>query len=325
MIPMMLTEVAAACGGLFERGDPSAVVERVCTDSRVLRPGDLFVGLRGERFDGDAYAGAALAAGAAAVVVRRETAERLSEAAACIVVDDGLAALQRLAGAARRRLSADVAAITGSAGKTTTKDILAALLRPLVDVVATRDNLNNEIGVPLTLLEAGQGTEVVVVEMGMRGRGQIGELARISCPNVGVITSIAPVHLELVGTLADVAAAKAELLEELDGGTAVVPAAEPLLAGHVRGHRGRVVTFGGATAGAAVAADVRIVDAERRGASTHALVDAFGRRARLDFSFTGSHYLEDATAALAAFLELGHPLEAAAEELRRSSSAPCAA
>ncbi len=200
----------------------------------------------------------------------------------------------------RRRSGANVVAITGSAGKTSTKDILAALLRPVARTVATTANLNNEVGVPLTLLQIEPDTEVVVVEMAMRGVGQIRELARVALPDVGVITTIAPVHLELVGTVEDVAAAKAELIEELGGGTAVVPAAEPLLAPHLAAFRGRVVTFGEPEA------DVHFVDEERRGDGTHVLVDAFGHRATLDFSFTGGHYLRDALAALAAFVELGY-------------------
>ena len=305
MIPLSLTEVAAACGGRLEAADPAAAVTRVCTDTRALSPGDLFVGLRGETFDGDSYAVAAAAAGAAAVVVREETAAGLDPQAPRVVVADGLAALQRLATAVRRRSGVKVVAITGSAGKTSTKDILAALLRPVARVVATDANLNNEIGVPLTLLAIEPDTEVAVVEMAMRGAGQIRELARIALPDVGVITNIAPVHLELVGTIEDVAAAKAELVEELDRGTVVVPADEPLLVRHVRRHRGRVVTFG------APDADVHTVAEERRGEGTHALIDAFGRRGTLDFSFTGAHYLRDALAALAAFLELGFRLDEA--------------
>jgi len=240
--------------------------------------------------------------------VRAETAAALPPAAARIVVDDGLRALQDLATFVRRRSGVKVVGITGSAGKTSTKDILAALLRPVARTVATTANLNNEIGVPLTLLEIEPGTEVVVVEMAMRGAGQIRELARVALPDVGVITNVAPVHLELVGTIEDVAAAKAELIEELTAdGTAVVPADEPLLGRHVRRHRGRVVTFGAADA------DVHIVDEERRGESTHVLLDAFGHRARIDFSFTGGHYLLDALAAVAAFVELGYRLDEAAE------------
>ena len=308
MLPLTLGELAAAAGGRLEAPDPHLEVGRVCTDSRCVRPGDLFVGLQGENFDGEAYAAAALTAGATGVVVRAETAAALPPAAARIVVDDGLRALQDLATFVRRRSGVKVVGITGSAGKTSTKDILAALLRPVARTVATTANLNNEIGVPLTLLEIEPGTEVVVVEMAMRGAGQIRELARVALPDVGVITNVAPVHLELVGTIEDVAAAKAELIEELTAdGTAVVPADEPLLGRHVRRHRGRVVTFGAADA------DVHIVDEERRGESTHVLLDAFGHRARIDFSFTGGHYLLDALAAVAAFVELGYRLDEAAE------------
>jgi len=307
VLALTLAEVAAACGARLEGGDPRTVVGTVCTDSRCLADGELFVGLRGDKYDGDAYAAQALAAGAAAVVVRAATAAGLPGDSPRIVAEDGLAALQRLATEVRRRAGVKVVAITGSAGKTSTKDILAALLRPVARTVATSANLNNEIGVPLTLLDIEQSTEVVVVEMAMRGHGQIRELARIALPDIGVITNIAPVHLELVGTVDDVATAKAELIDELRGGTAVVPLPEPLLDRHVSRFRGRVVTFG------APEADVHIVAAERRGDATHALVDAFGQRGTLDFNFTGSHYLQDALAALSAFMELGYRLDEARE------------
>jgi UDP-N-acetylmuramoyl-tripeptide--D-alanyl-D-alanine ligase len=309
---MTLAEAAAACGGRLEAADAQTEVRRVSTDSRSVRPGDLFVGLQGERFDGDEYAAQALSAGAAAAIVRAGAASALPPAAARIVVDDGLRALQDLATHVRRKAGVKVVAITGSAGKTSTKDILRALLEPVARTVATAANLNNEVGVPLTLLEIETDTEVAVVEMAMRGAGQIRELARVARPDVGVITNIAPVHLELVGTIQDVAAAKAELIEELtDGGTAVVPAEERLLDRHVRRHRGRVVTFGGDEA------DVHIVAEERRGESTHVLLDAFGHRARMEFSFTGGHYLRDALAAVAAFVELGYRLDEAAEGAAR--------
>ncbi len=307
MIPMTLNDVAVACAGRLAGGSAATVVSGVSTDTRTLRPGDLFVALRGAAHDGDAYAAQALRAGAVAVVVRAETAAALPATAPHVVVADGLPALQRLATAVRRRAGAKVVAITGSAGKTSTKDILAALLRPVASTVATTANLNNEIGVPLTLLGIAPDTEAAVVEMAMRGSGQIRELARIALPDVGVITNIAPVHLELVGTMYNVAAAKAELIDELHGGAAVVPAEEPLLARHVVRHRGRVVTFG------TPQADVHIVAEERRGESTHVLIDAFGHRGTLDFNFTGGHYLHDAQAAVGAFMELGYRLDEARE------------
>ena len=305
MLPLKLSEVAAACGGRLVCADPSLVVGGVSIDSRTLSPGDLFIGLRGEHDDGDTFAAAALHAGACAVVVRGETSAKLPPGAAHVVVDEGLVALARLASVVRTRSGAQVVAITGSAGKTSTKDILAAFLRPVAEVVATRQNFNNEIGVPLTLLAAERKTEVVVTELAMRGAGQIRHLARIARPNLGVIINIAPVHLELVGSIDDVAAAKAELIEELGEGTVVVPEAEPLLDTHVRRHRGRVVTFGDPDG------DVRAVESQRRGESTHALIDAFGRRAAFDFNFTGEQFVTDALAALAAFVELGYRLEEA--------------
>ena len=306
MLTLTLAEVAAACRGALVRGDPDTKVDRIVTDSRSAGAGDLFVALRGERFDGDTYAAAALAAGAAAAVVRAETAADLPPEAAVLAVEDGLAALQALAAFVRARSQVRVVGITGSTGKTSTKDILASLLKPVAEVVATRANFNNEVGLPLTLLGIEAGTEVAVCELAMRGAGQIRDLARIARPNVGVITAIAPVHIELVGSIQGVAAAKAELIEELGPGTAVVPYGERLLADHVSAHCGRTVTFG-------KGGDVRFVETRPERGGTHALIDAFSYRASLWFNFSGAHYLTDALAALAAFLELGYPVEAARE------------
>jgi UDP-N-acetylmuramoyl-tripeptide--D-alanyl-D-alanine ligase len=176
----------------------------VQVDSRRVRPGDLFVAVSGgEAFLDDA---------------------RAHEAAATLVPDDAHAALAALGSAVRDRSDARLVAITGSVGKTSTKDILAALLRPHLRTVAAEDGFNNEIGLPLTLCRIEPETEVVVTEMAMRGSGQIRDLARIARPHIGVITSIAPVHLELLGSLENIARAKAELLEELPtGAVAILP------------------------------------------------------------------------------------------------------
>ena len=184
-------------------------------------------------------------------------------------------------------------------------DILAALLAPVARVVATSGNHNNEIGVPLTVFALEPATEVLVCELAMRGRGQIAELAAIVKPDVAVITNIAPVHLELVGTIEEVAAAKAEIIAELGKGALVAPADEALLEPHLRYHTGRLVTFGGE------GANVCVAEAQVRGFETHALIDAFGRRAAFDFSFSGGHYLQDALAAIGAFIALGYTLEEA--------------
>jgi len=305
VIPLSLGEAAAACGGRLQGADPDAIVTGITVDSRTVHPGDLFVGLRGGHADGDDFASAALKAGAAAVVVRPGTADAMRSSTPRIAAEDGLQALGALAAAVRRRSPARVVAITGSAGKTSTKDILTALLAPVARVVATRGNFNNEIGVPLTVFELEPDTEVLVCELAMRGRGQIAELAAVVKPDIGVITNIAPVHLELVGTIEEVAAAKAEIIGEAGRGGLVVPVDEALLEPHLRYHTGRLVTFG------LDRGDVCVVEARTEGLETHALIDAFGHRATFDFSFSGGHYLSDALAALGAFVGLGYRLEEA--------------
>jgi UDP-N-acetylmuramoyl-tripeptide--D-alanyl-D-alanine ligase len=190
-------------------GDADAVTG-VDVDSRRIRPGDLFVAVSGgEVFLDDA---------------------RTRGAAATLVAADAHAALAALGSAVRARSDARVVAITGSVGKTSTKDILAALLRTRFCTVAAPDGFNNEVGLPLTLCRIEPETEVVVTEMAMRGFGQIRDLARIARPDLGVITSIAPVHLEQMGSLEGIARAKAELLEELPAGAvAVLPEDAPVL------------------------------------------------------------------------------------------------
>ncbi len=242
--------VAAAAGARLVA--PSAVAggpARAVIDSRHAGPGDLFVGLPGERTDGGRFAADVLAAGAWGVLVGESWAavEIRPGAGAVLVASDPLAALQQLATAWRRELGAQVIGVTGSTGKTSTKDLLAAMVDQQRRVVATPLNLNTEIGLPLTVLSAPAGTEVLVLEMAMRGAGQIAELVAIAEPDVGVVVNVGPVHLELLGTIEAIAATKAELIEGLrPGGTAVVPANEPLLSTHLEQLRDGVqtVTFG---------------------------------------------------------------------------------
>jgi len=239
--------IAQAAGGRLVAPPPRAGgPARVVIDSREVGAGDLFVGLTGDNVDGGRFAPQALAAGAWGVLVGPAHAEaaQCAPPGVLIAADDPLAALGRLATAWRRSVGAQVIGVTGSTGKTSTKDILAGMLAPHRRVVATAQNLNTEIGLPLTVLGAPPGTEVLVVEMAMRGAGQIAELTAIAEPDVGLIVNIGPVHLELLGSVEAIAAAKAELIAGLrEGGTAVVPAGEPLLAPHLRDDV-RTVTFG---------------------------------------------------------------------------------
>ena len=244
MIELTTEEIAAACAGRVVAGSPDGGEhrpERAIVDSRMSAPGDLFFGIAGERADGGRFAERAIESGAWGVVVTSEHAARVAGAGAVVIeaADPGAA----LAGLARRwaqelaARGARTVGITGSVGKTSTKDILAALLRPVhgEHLHASAANFNTEIGLPLTLLEASGDTRMLVLEMAMRGMGQIRELAQIARPQVGVITNVGPVHLELVGTIERVAEAKAELIAELpNGGACVVPAAEEALRPHLR-------------------------------------------------------------------------------------------
>lgn len=240
--------IARESGGtLLAPGAQPGGPARAIVDSRAAGPGDLFAGLAGESHDGGDFAAAALMAGAWGAIARREQLEPLAAAGsqgALIAAADPLAALQRLATAWRRDLGAQVIAITGSTGKTSTKDLLRGMLEPHRRVAATEQNLNTEIGLPLTILAAPAGTELLVLEMAMRGPEQIAELVAIAEPDVGVVVNVGPVHLELLGSVEAVAEAKAELVRDLPAhGTAILPAGEPLLEPHRREDI-RTVTFG---------------------------------------------------------------------------------
>lgn len=226
-------------------------VTGVSTDTRTLKLGDLFVALRGDNYDGNQFVPAALAGGASGAVVEIGAAiagdvdYQPPGGQSLYRVPDAMDALAALAQAVRRASTARVVAVTGSVGKTSTKDLIAGMAGTIREVVATPANHNNEIGVPLTLLEITPTTEMVVVEMGMRGKGQIRALTMTAEPDVAVVTAIAPVHLELLGHVADIVAAKVEIFEGLrPGGAAVVPADDAEVVAAARRSGARVVTFG---------------------------------------------------------------------------------
>jgi UDP-N-acetylmuramoyl-tripeptide--D-alanyl-D-alanine ligase len=297
MIGWAPDRVAQAAGArLIGAPATSTGPQRTVIDSRGAGPGALFVGLPGERVDGGRFAADALAAGVWGVLVAPAHADAVARAGAgaVLVADEPLAALQRLAAAWRRELGAQVIGVTGSTGKTSTKDILAAILRPHRRTVASRANFNTEIGLPLEILAAPTGTETLVLEMAMRGAGQIAELGAIAEPDVGVIVNVGPVHLELLGTVEAIAAAKAELIAALPaGGTAVVPADEPLLEPHLRDDVS-TVTFG-------AGGDVHLAHADRQRVEI-----AHGeRRFELLVPFTQAHLRSDLLAAVAAAEAIG--------------------
>jgi UDP-N-acetylmuramoyl-tripeptide--D-alanyl-D-alanine ligase len=279
------------------RGGPTGVA----IDSRAVARGDLFVGLPGEHADGGAFAGQALAAGAWGVLA----APAHVEAARCAVpgvllaADEPLRALGRLAAAWRRELGAQVIAVTGSTGKTSTKDILAALLADGRRTVASPANLNTDIGLPLAVLGAPAGTEALVLEVAMLEPGHIAELVAIAEPDVGVILNVGPVHLELLGTIEAVAAAKSELIAGLaPGTTVVVPAREPLLQPHLRDDVA-VITFGDG-------GDVRLLSAVAAAdGGSRVEIQAGEDRLELELSFAQAHNHVNLLAAVAAARAIG--------------------
>ncbi|HWF72279.1 MAG TPA: UDP-N-acetylmuramoyl-tripeptide--D-alanyl-D-alanine ligase, partial [Solirubrobacteraceae bacterium] len=269
--------------------------ERVVIDSREAGPGALFVGLPGANVDGGAFAAAALAADAWGVLIAPEhAAVGEQRQGAVLAAEDPLAALQRLARAWRRELGARVIGVTGSSGKTSTKDLLLAVLSPDRRTVASKMNRNTEIGLPLEILSAPAGTEVLVLELAMRGAGQIAELAAIAEPDVAVVVNIGAAHLELLGSLEAIAAAKAELIAALPShGTAVVPAHEPLLAPHLRRDI-RTVTFG-------PGGDVSLAHVDYHRVE----IDVEGTPLELEFPFTQPHMRLNLLAAVAAARAVG--------------------
>ena len=283
-------------------GEPGP--QRATIDSRAAERGDLFVGLRGEHHDGGAYAAQALEAGAWGVLVAEAHAERALAAAlagpggAVLVHPDPLRGLQALAREWRRELGvqgARVVAVTGSTGKTSTKDILAAVLGAQRRTVASSENLNTEIGLPLSVLAAPGDTEVLVLELAMRGAGQIAELTAIAEPDIGVIVNVGPVHLEQLGSIEAIAAAKAELIAGIaSGATVVIPAREPLLERHRRADV-RTITFG-------EGGDVVLEKQARAGEVT---IRHETQRITLRPSFTQAHNLSNLLAAVAVARALG--------------------
>jgi len=303
-VKLSAAEIAAAIGAeVLAEGDASSP-RRATIDSSASGLGDLFFGLPGASRDGGEFAPAAIEAGAWGAVVGpaarlsfvANSETNLSRAAWVFAVDDPLAAMQALATAWRRALGARVLGVTGSVGKTSVKDIARALLPG--NVHANRENLNTEIGLPLTILEAPEETETLVLEMAMRGPGQIAELGAIAEPDVAVITNVGPVHVELLGTVEAIAAAKAEILAALPpAGTAVAPVVagelEPFLAAAPR-----LLRFG-------PGGDVEALEATVSEGVTEALISTPAGNQLFHFPFTEAHNLTNALAAIAAGVALG--------------------
>ena len=217
--------------------DPTTLAwtfEHISTDSRALQPGDLFIPLRGERFDGHDFLDAAVSVGVAGALIARDWAGYVPEQLATVVVDDTLSAYQQIALAWRRQLHCPVVAVTGSAGKTTTRELIKACLSPLGAIESSVGNENNDIGVPRTMLRSDSSHAGLVLEMGMRGLGEIHRLSVCAEPDVAVITNIGTAHIGRLGSRAAIAQAKCEITDRLKpSGLLVIPAGDPLLEAEV--------------------------------------------------------------------------------------------
>jgi UDP-N-acetylmuramoyl-tripeptide--D-alanyl-D-alanine ligase len=279
-------------------------------DSRTVGPGQLFFAVKGERLDGHDFVEPALRQGALAAVVRTDQLQRFSDRSRLLSVEDPLAALQALATAVRKLWGKPLIGITGSAGKTTTKEAIAHVLSAKFRVLKSEGNFNNHFGLPLMLLKLEPEHDVAVIEMGMSHAGEIRALAKIAQPEIGVVTNVAPVHLEFFESLAAIAKAKFELVESLpSGGTAVLNADDEFVSQFGRGFVGRVVNYG-----IRANADVRAENIRSKGTEGAEFDVLIGdTRQPATLPLVGEHNILNALAAVAVALERGlTPAEAVA-------------
>ncbi|MEU1627218.1 UDP-N-acetylmuramoyl-tripeptide--D-alanyl-D-alanine ligase [Streptomyces sp. NPDC020096] len=316
MIAFTLAEVAQAVGGsMHDIPDPRVpVTGPVVIDSRQVRPGALFAAFRGERVDGHDFAEPALAAGAVAVLAARPIA------GPSIIVDDVQAALGALARAVIERLGASVVALTGSAGKTSTKDLIAQLLAKIGPTVWPPGSFNNEIGLPLTALRADEETRHLVLEMGARGIGHINYLTGLTPPRIGVVLNVGTAHIGEFGGREQIAQAKGELVEALppaaEGGVAVLNADDPLVRAMAARTKARTVLFGEAEDAEVRAENVRL---DESGRPVFTLRTPTGC-AQVTLRLYGEHHVSNALAAAAVAGELGMPTSQIASALSEAGT-----
>jgi len=300
---MTLKDMATMCGGRILSGNPVQKARGISIDSRTVREGEVFLALKGENFDGHDFAELAIKRGAAAVVGRAAKLAALLEKAnqhvGLIEVEDPLEALQRLAGAYRLRFDIPVVVITGSCGKTTTKDMLAAILGRFRKTVATQGNLNNLIGAPLMLLRLDSDTEVAVIEIASNTPGEIERLARMINPTMGIITNIGPVHLEGFGTIEGVFREKTSLVPHIRADGALVMHEEDVPMDQIPStFDGTIVTFGFKESADFYAVEIH-QDIKR---GTEFLLNG---KEKLLIPMLGEHNVLNALAAIAAAIHLG--------------------
>ena len=315
-------EVLAATNAKVHSGKlrGNDAIPKITTDTRKIETGDLFIALRGENFDGAEFAADALQKGASAVLVTAPLSKSVEKTlknakGAVLTVSDTLAAYQAIAHAWRMKFGVPVVAITGSNGKTTTKDLTAAVLSARGTVCRTAANYNNEVGLPLTLLGMTGGDVAAVVEIGMRGLGQIAALAPVAAPSIGIVTNVCEVHMELLGSIENIAKAKAELVQAISAGGTVILNADDARVAAMRSLAAdsvRVLTYGiGADA------DVRAEALRLTSDGSQFMVTWNNERHDYSIPLAGRHNVSNALAALAAGFVLGYTPQEMQTGLRR--------
>ncbi|MFO7839285.1 MAG: UDP-N-acetylmuramoyl-tripeptide--D-alanyl-D-alanine ligase [Desulfosalsimonadaceae bacterium] len=302
-----INDLLAATGGALVAGSPEGVFSGICIDSRVISRDQVFVAVKGERYDGHAFIPKLMNTGIKGLIVEDVPPDHgmlvqwARSGGCCILVDDTIQALGELASFHRRRLEVQVAAITGSNGKTTTKELVAAILGRERNIIFTRGNLNNEIGLPLTLLRLDCTHRTAIVELGMNHPGEIRGLAEISEPDVGVITNIGPAHLEGVRGVDQVMAAKAELFEHVrPSGTVVLNADDAYAERLSRKTQNRICWFG-----FSAKAHVRAESVEQRGTASAFELILPGCSVAVALQVPGRHMVSNALAAAGTAYVLG--------------------
>src|SRR5213080_3388440 len=304
MNPLPLSQIAQWAGGSLSSGDGTVVIDKVSTDSRTIKRGELFVALRGENFDGHNFVEAVATAGATGAIVDSNWKGNAGDNFALIRAKDTLLAYQQLAANYRKSLKLSVVAITGSNGKTSTKDFAAAVLARRFRVTKTQGNFNNHVGLPQTILEATSQDEVAVWEIGMNHPGEVAVLAKIAAADVGIITNIGIAHIEFMGSREKIAEEKGALAEAIDAeGTVILNADDPFTKGIATRARGKVILAG------TIAGTIRASEINQRGSATDFTILEGAHRCRAQLPVPGLHMVQNALLAVAVGRVFGLSLE----------------
>src|SRR6266542_539354 len=310
MNPLPLSQIAQLTGNSLSAGDGSLVIDKVSTDSRTIKRGELFVALCGENFNGHNFVEAIAIAGAAGAIVNSNWKGKVPENFALIRVKDTLLTYQQLAANYRKSLKLNVIAITGSNGKTSTKDCAAAVLARRFRVTKTQANFNNHVGLPQTILEATSQDEVAVWEIGMNHPGEVAALAKIAAPDVGIITNIGVAHIEFMGSRERIAEEKGALAEAIGAeGTIILNADDPFTQGIAARAHGKVI-LAGTTAGT-----IRASEVNQSGTGTDFTILEGAHRCRAQLPVPGLHMVQNALLAVAAGRVFGLSMKAALRTL----------